>query len=101
MTIAATVCAIFLGLTGLLCLVRLVNGPTTLDRTVATDVFIAACIGAIGVEAALNQHNTTLPILAALSFVAFLGSVSVARYAAPDRDTASDEPNGPDSRKSS
>jgi multicomponent Na+:H+ antiporter subunit F len=82
MTFVAIVCAVFLGLTGLLCLVRIVRGPTMLDRTVAADVFVAACVGAIGVEAAVGRHNTTLPILVALALVAFLGSVSIARYAA-------------------
>lgn len=82
MTFVAIVCAVLLGLTGLLCLVRIVRGPTMLDRTVASDVFVAACVGAIGVEAAIGRHNTTLPILVALALVAFLGSVSIARYAA-------------------
>lgn len=82
MTLTAIICAAILGLAGLLTLLRLVRGPTTLDRTIATDVFVATSIAAIAIEAAINQHNTTLPILAALSFVAFLGSVSVARYAA-------------------
>lgn len=82
MTTVGIVCAILLGLTGVFCLVRIVRGPTMLDRTIASDVFVAACVGAIGVEAAIGQHSTTLPILVALSLVAFLGSVSVARYAA-------------------
>ena len=82
MTIVAYVCAALLGLTGIICLVRIVRGPTMLDRTVATDVFVAACLGAIGVEAAIGRHNTTLPILVALALVAFLGSVSIARYVA-------------------
>lgn len=82
MTIVGIVCAALLGLTGLACLIRIVRGPTMLDRTVAADVFVAACVGAIGVEAAIRQHTTTLPILVALALVAFLGSVSIARYAA-------------------
>lgn len=82
MTFVGIVCAAFLGMTGLLCLVRIVRGPTMLDRTVASDVFVAACVGAIGVEAAIGRHSSTLPILVALALVAFLGSVSIARYAA-------------------
>lgn len=86
MTTVAIICAVLLGLTGVLCIIRIVLGPTMLDRTVAADVFVAACIGAIGIEAAIGQHRNTLPILLALALVAFLGSVSVARYAASDRD---------------
>lgn len=82
MTYVGVACAVLLGLTGVLCLVRIVRGPTMLDRTVATDVFVAACVGAIGVEAAISRHSTTLPILVAMALVAFLGSVSIARYVA-------------------
>jgi len=82
MTFVGYVCAVFLGLTGIMCLIRIVRGPTMLDRTIAADVFVAACVGAIGVEAAIARHSTTLPILVALALIAFLGSVSIARYAA-------------------
>lgn len=80
MTSVALICLAMLGLSGILCLVRIVRGPTILDRTVATDVFISSAAGGLGVEAALNQHNTTLPILVALALIGFLGSVSIARF---------------------
>lgn len=89
MNAVGVICAILMSLTGLLCLVRIVRGPTMLDRTVAADVFVAACAGAIGIEAALGQHNTTLSILVVLALVGFLGSVSIARFAAPDTDRSS------------
>ncbi|MBM9464748.1 cation:proton antiporter [Aeromicrobium sp. YIM 150415] len=97
MTTVGIICAIILGLTGVLCMVRIVRGPTMLDRTVAADVFVAACVGAIGVEAAVNNHTNTLPVLVALALVAFLGSVSIARYAAPDSDrSAAKRPDTPE-----
>lgn len=89
MNAVGIICAVLMSLTGLLCLVRIVRGPTMLDRTVAADVFVAACAGAIGIEAALGQHNTTLSILVVLALVGFLGSVSIARFAAPDTDRSS------------
>ena len=84
MTTVGIVCIALLAVTGTLCLIRIVRGPTTLDRTVATDVFIAASAGAIGIEAAIGRHTTTLPIIMTLSLVGFLGSVSIARFAARD-----------------
>ena len=42
--------------------------------------------GAIGVEAAVSRHNTTLMILVVLALVGFLSSVSIAKFAAPDSD---------------
>ena len=82
MTFVGIVCAVLLGLTGLLCLVRIVRGPTCSTAPSRPTCSSAACVGAIGVEAAIGRHNTTLPILVALALVAFLGSVSIARYAA-------------------
>jgi len=86
MIVVGTICSILLSMTGLLCIVRIVRGPTMLDRTVATDVFVAASAGAIGIEAAIGRHNSTLSILVVLSIVGFLGSVSIAKFAAPDTD---------------
>ncbi|MFT4187165.1 MAG: monovalent cation/H+ antiporter complex subunit F [Aeromicrobium sp.] len=88
MTEVGWVCLGLLGVTGALCVVRVVRGPTMLDRTVAADVFVAATVGAIGIEAAVNRHTTTLPILVAMSLVGFLGSVSIARFTTRD-----DRPN--------
>jgi len=82
MTYVGYACAVLLCLTGIMCLIRIVRGPTMLDRTIAADVFVAACVGAIGVEAAIGRHSTTLPILVALALIAFLGSVSIARFVA-------------------
>lgn len=89
MTAVGIICAVLLSITGLLCLVRIVRGPTMLDRTVAADVFVSASAGAIGVEAAIGRHDTTLSILVVLALVGFLGSVSIARFAAPDTDRSS------------
>ncbi len=82
----AVACASMLAVTGVLCLVRIVRGPTMRDRTVAADVFVAACLSAVGVEAAIAGHVDTAPVLLALALVGFLGSVSIARFAARDID---------------
>ena len=86
MTVVAVVCATMLAVTGVLCLVRIVRGPTMLDRTVAADVFVAACLSAVGVEAAISGHTDTATVLLALALVGFLGSVSISRFAARDID---------------
>jgi len=87
MTIVGTVCAVLLGITGVLCITRIVRGPSMLDRTVAADVFVAASAAAIGIEAAVSRNTTTLPILVVLALLGFLGSVSIARFAPqPDEE---------------
>ena len=80
MTAAVVICAVLLGVSGALTLVRMVRGPSTLDRAVATDVLVAIMVAAIGVAAAAGRDPTTLPILLVLAFAGFVGSVSVARF---------------------
>lgn len=62
-------------------LIRLVRGPSTLDRIVAVDVLLAIVICAIATEAAHTRDATSLPLLVGLSILGFIGSVSVGRFA--------------------
>ncbi|HET7349881.1 MAG TPA: monovalent cation/H+ antiporter complex subunit F [Marmoricola sp.] len=80
MTAVLAVCVGFLAVAALLLVVRIALGPTMLDRVVALDVLVAVMICGLGLEAAVNQHTTTLPILVVLSLLGFVGSVSVARF---------------------
>jgi multicomponent Na+:H+ antiporter subunit F len=96
MSIVGLVCLGLLAVTGALCIVRVVRGPTTLDRTVAADVFVAATAGAVAIEAAVERHDVTLPILVTLALVGFLGSVSVARFAARDATAGDTTPDHTD-----
>jgi multicomponent Na+:H+ antiporter subunit F len=80
MTVVLAICLGILGLAALLLVIRVSLGPTTLDRVVALDVLVAVTICGLGLEAAMNRHSTTLPILVVLSLVGFVGSVSVARF---------------------
>jgi multicomponent Na+:H+ antiporter subunit F len=80
MTTAIVVAMAMLGVAAICCVVRMTLGPTLLDRAVALDVFVAIGICALAVEAALNRHTTTLPVLLVLTLLGFVGSVSVARF---------------------
>lgn len=86
MTAVGIICAAVLAVSGALCLIRVVRGPTMLDRTIATDVFVSAIVSAVGVHAAVGRYSSTVAVLLALSLVGFLGSVSIARFAARDAD---------------
>ncbi|MFE3199376.1 monovalent cation/H+ antiporter complex subunit F [Embleya sp. NPDC055664] len=73
---------VLLGSAALMALIRLVRGPSTLDRAVAVDMLLAVMLAAIAAEATLNRHTTTVPVLLALGLVGFLGSVSIVRFSA-------------------
>lgn len=80
MTVIVGICLVVLALSASLVVVRMTLGPTTLDRAIALDVVVAILICAIAIEAAVNRHTTTLPVLLVLTLVGFVGSVSVARF---------------------
>ncbi|GIJ77128.1 multicomponent Na+:H+ antiporter subunit F [Micromonospora phaseoli] len=82
--VVAILLAGLLSLTALLALVRLYRGPTLLDRVVAADMLLATILGAVGAEAAVNRHATTLPVLVVLALLGFVGSVSLVRFAVRD-----------------
>ncbi len=89
MTTVLTVAAgAVLALAGVLVVIRIVRGPTVLDRVVALDVLVSIMVCAVGLEAAVGRHSTTLPILIALSMLGFVGSVAVARFVAKEGDTS-------------
>ena len=69
-----------LGAGALLALVRLARGPSLLDRVVATDTLLVVIAAGLAVHAALERDPTVVPVLVVVSLLAFVGSVSVARY---------------------
>lgn len=69
-----------------LTLTRIVRGPSVLDRAIALEVMVTILVCALGAEAALTRHTTTLPILVSLSLLGFIGSVAVVRFVPTDMD---------------
>ena len=82
MTVVAIICGTMLVAAAILSLVRAERGPSMLDRTVALDVFVTVLVGGIVLESAVSGRLDTLPILVVLSLVGFVGSVTIARFAA-------------------
>ncbi|MEU9823667.1 monovalent cation/H+ antiporter complex subunit F [Micromonospora chersina] len=77
----AVALTVLLSVTALLALARIYRGPSLLDRVVAADLLLATMLGAVGAEAAVNRHATTVPVLVVLSLLGFVGSVSLVRFA--------------------
>lgn len=97
-TVVLALISICLGLSALLAVVRIVRGPSVLDRTVSSEVLVTTVVCALGAWAAIHRSATTLPIVISLSLVGFLGSVSVARFVPPSvrEHRADDVPPGGD-----
>lgn len=67
-------------------LVRLAQGPTLLDRVIASDVLLSVVAAAVVVQMVFRHRFEHVTLLLVFSLVGFLGSVTVARFArnAPD-----------------
>jgi multicomponent Na+:H+ antiporter subunit F len=90
MTVVLAACLVLLTSAAVLLVIRMALGPTMLDRVIALDVLVAVMICGLGVEAAVNRHTTTLPILVVFSLVGFVGSVSMARFTRGSDDVEAD-----------
>jgi multicomponent Na+:H+ antiporter subunit F len=82
MEIVLILAGLMLAVASALTLIRIVRGPGPADRVVATDVLIAVIAGSLVVEAAINRHSYTIPVVLVLSLLAFAGTVAVARFVA-------------------
>jgi multicomponent Na+:H+ antiporter subunit F len=86
MTIVWAVAAVMLSAAAAITMFRMLAGPSTLDRLVALDAFVAVMMSAIGAWAAFSLDSTVTYGLTALALISFVGSVSVARFRVPDTD---------------
>lgn len=70
---------------GLLAVIRLVKGPTQIDRAVALDVLLAIVVGVIVLLAAYTESASTLVIAVVVSLLGFMGSAGLAKLLPRDR----------------
>ncbi len=80
MTVVAIVCFALLGAGAVLILTRLALGPSLLDRVVSTDALLVTIACGIAVYCAVYRDISLEPVLLVVALLAFVGSVSVARY---------------------
>lgn len=63
-----------------LALIKIITGPTILDRIVASDKLVTTLMLAVGAEMVYNRHTNTIVLMIALAATSFLGTVMVARH---------------------
>lgn len=78
--VAAAIVVIGLAVTAIAAIIRIVRGPTILDRMVASDVLLTTLMLAIGSDMALRGHTDGIPIMVAIAATAVLATIVVARY---------------------
>jgi len=87
-TWVVVVCAIMLGVGAIMALIRVEKGPSVLDRMVGLDVITSILIIGVALEAAWGRRTEAISILAALALVGFVGSLTIARFAAVEPEDA-------------
>ncbi|WP_395726489.1 monovalent cation/H+ antiporter complex subunit F [Nakamurella sp.] len=85
MTLTVLIAGSMFGIGAMLAAIRLVKGPTQIDRAVALDVLLAIVVGVIVLLAAVSDSSITLVIAVVVSLLGFLGSASLARLLPRDR----------------
>ncbi len=84
MSVVYVICFVILLAAGLMALSRVERGPSMFDRILGVDVATAVLIGTVALIAAATKRGDLVPVLIVLALVGFIGSVSIARFAAAE-----------------
>lgn len=78
-----TLTAVLLGLltvAGVLCIARLLRGPSLADRAVALDTLLVVVVCGVAVHAAGSGSGVLLDVLVVAALLGFTGTALVARF---------------------
>ncbi len=81
-SILIAIIVVIFAVSAALTLIRIILGPSILDRAVASDVLLTLIICALGAEMAINNHTRSLPLLLIVAAVGVFGSIAIARFVA-------------------
>jgi multicomponent Na+:H+ antiporter subunit F len=79
-TVVAYVVGALFAFAGLASVIRIVRGPSILDRMIASDMLLTTLICVLAADMVFNGHTRTIPVILGLALTAVLGSITVARY---------------------
>jgi multicomponent Na+:H+ antiporter subunit F len=71
---------VMFGVGAVTAVVRVIRGPSILDRALATDVLLAIAMCALGTEMTINRHTDTLVVLLVLAVFAIDPTIAIARF---------------------
>ena len=80
--ILLVVILVVFAIAALLAVVRIVIGPSILDRAVACDVLLTEVLCILGADMVINHHTRSLPVMLIIAAVGVFGSIAVARFVA-------------------
>ena len=71
---------VIFGMALLVCLVRLIKGPTTADRVVSVDASSAVVMSIVGVMSVIFNSVSYLDSIMLIAIISFVSSVSISRF---------------------
>ena len=80
MSVVGWVSGVMLGVAGLLTTLHVIRARNLADRAVGIDMLIAVVLNSLAVAIALPQDDLVAALLLIIGLLAFLGSVTIARY---------------------
>ena len=75
---------VIFGMALLVCLVRLIKGPTTADRVVSFDASSAVVMSIVGVMSVIFNSVSYLDSIMLIAIISFVSSVSISRFIGKD-----------------
>lgn len=79
----------------LVALVRVIMGPTILDRMVASDVLVTTLMLIVGAEMVINRHTNTIVLMILLASTSVFATIMVAKYVRRREDVPAPEEDEP------
>ena len=86
MSVVLWICGTILSIAAFLTIIRLIKGPSILERVIATDVLLLIVSAALCIEMTVNKHTNNLVFVVLACLVGFIGSVTVARFVTDRRN---------------
>lgn len=86
MSIVLWICGTILSIAAFLTIIRLIKGPSILERVIATDVLLLIVSAALCIEMTVNRHTNNLVFVVLACLVGFIGSVTVSRFVTDRRN---------------
>ncbi len=85
MSVVLTVVVVLLGAAAAITVLRLLLGPSVLDRMVALEMLLSIVLCGLATFAAITLDSSSVPVLVVVSLLGFVGSVSIARLLGQER----------------
>jgi len=82
MTVVTSICLGMLAVSGVLCVIRMLRGPSVPDRIVALDTLLVVIVSGVAVRAGTTGSGAFLDLTVVAALVAYAATVALSRYLA-------------------